>query len=57
MSRNPRRLDDPLRLIVGVEHEVMEAVDALMEQRRYFQEPYIMKKTFNSHILSRTNNK
>ncbi|MEQ5855427.1 ribbon-helix-helix domain-containing protein [Halomonas sp. EF61] len=35
MSRNPRRLADPIRLIVSVEREVAEAVDALMEQGRY----------------------
>lgn len=35
MSRNPRRLADPIRLIVSVEREVVEAVDSLMEQGRY----------------------
>ncbi|SOC51015.1 hypothetical protein SAMN05421509_10174 [Chromohalobacter canadensis] len=35
MSHNPRRLADPMRLIVSVERDVVEAVDALMERGRH----------------------
>lgn len=35
MSHNPRRLADPVRLIVSVERDVVEAVDALMAQGRH----------------------
>lgn len=31
MSRNPRHLHDPVRLIVSVEREVIEQVDELMD--------------------------
>ncbi|MBY5929126.1 hypothetical protein KUV86_08375 [Halomonas sp. DP8Y7-3] len=35
MSRNPRRLADPIRLLVSVGREEVEAVDSRMEQGRY----------------------
>ncbi|MBB3183679.1 hypothetical protein FHR95_001233 [Halomonas fontilapidosi] len=35
MSKNPRRLAEPVRLIVSVEAEVVEAIDLLMTQGRH----------------------
>ncbi|MEQ6916873.1 ribbon-helix-helix domain-containing protein [Halomonas aquatica] len=35
MSKNPRRLGRPVRLIVSVEAEVVEAIDRLMTQGRH----------------------
>ncbi|MDN3553278.1 hypothetical protein QWY74_07355 [Halomonas almeriensis] len=35
MSHNPRRLADPVRLIVSVERDLVEAVDTLMEQTQH----------------------
>ncbi|SFT48302.1 hypothetical protein [Halomonas saccharevitans] len=32
MSKNPRRLAEPVRLIVSVEAEVVEGIDRLMSQ-------------------------
>lgn len=34
MSKNPRRLGRPVRLIVSIEAEVVEAIDLLMTQGR-----------------------
>ncbi|MDY7114829.1 hypothetical protein RAN53_00575 [Halomonas sp. SSL-5] len=35
MSKNPRRLAEPVRLIVSVEAEVVAAIDKLMSQGRH----------------------
>ena len=35
MSKNPRRFAEPVRLIVSVEAEVVEAIDRLMTQGRH----------------------
>lgn len=37
MSKNPRPLMDPQRLIVSVEREVVEAIDQMMTEGRHHQ--------------------